>query len=96
MKLNIAFMILLFSSAALFAQEVPLPAKPKQKTKAADTVGKKNPEATKITANQALDGLISWDKKLKTLQADFTQTTDFEGTPISSSEGRIYKQDNNI
>lgn len=96
MKLNIAFMILLFSSAALFAQEVPLPAKPKQKTKAADTVGTKNPEATKITANQALDGLISWDKKLKTLQADFTQTTDFEGTPISSSEGRIYKQDNNI
>lgn len=49
-----------------------------------------------FTAKQALEGLVAWDEKLKTLQASFTQSTDFEGTPISSSEGKIYKQGQNI
>ncbi len=95
MKLNIIFLILLFSSHALFAQEQP-PIKPKQTDTTAKSDGKKDVCDKKTTAAQALDGLIAWDAKLKTLQADFMQQTDFEGTPISSSQGTLYKQNNNI
>lgn len=95
MKLNLILTILLFSSAALFAQE-PANVQPKQTDKTAKADVKKEVCDSQITARQALDGLIAWDAKLKTLQADFIQQTDFEGTPISSSQGTIYKQNNNI
>ncbi len=35
-----------------------------------------------------------WDTHLHTLQTYFVQTTEYDGTPISTSEGRIYYQQN--
>lgn len=93
MRLNILFIVLLLSSLRLLAA-----AEPSSATKA-DTAAAQKPavcDLKKINAERALAGLVAWDAKLKTLKADFEQATDFEGTPISSSEGKIYKQDNNI
>jgi len=45
----------------------------------------------KDAREKTLKDFISWDKNLKTAQFSFTQTTDFEGTPINSSQGRLYK-----
>lgn len=41
--------------------------------------------------DKVLKDFISWDKNLKTAQIAFTQSTDFEGTPINSSQGMLYK-----
>lgn len=106
---NIALIILLllpaaFVNAADAGADKAAPAKAeagkKQNEKTApakERADKKlSNKSAAVTADQALAGLIAWDGKLKTLQADFTQATTFEGTPISSSEGRIYKQGQNI
>ncbi len=50
----------------------------------------------KDAREQTLKDFISWDKNLKTAQFSFTQTTDFEGVPISSSQGRLYKDGQKI
>lgn len=68
----------------------------KNKAAAKTHESKKAPNKNTVTADQALAGLIAWDAKLKTLKSDFTQATTFEGTPISSSEGKIYKMGQNI
>lgn len=62
------------------------------------------PKTVKVTAAQqnaadqaaVLNSFVAWDKNLKTLKTDYDQITTFEGTEISSSQGRIYKKDNNI
>ena len=45
---------------------------------------------------KVLASFIAWDTKLKTLAMFYDQETSFEGIPISSSSGRIYKKDNLI
>ena len=49
-----------------------------------------------LTQKQVLAGFIAWDKKLKTLKADYKQETMFETTPITSSQGKIYKNGKNL
>ncbi len=50
----------------------------------------------KLTQKQVIAGFIAWDKKLKTLSADFKQETFFETTAITSSQGKIYKNGKNL
>ena len=50
----------------------------------------------KFTQKQVIAGFVAWDKKLKTLSADFKQETFFETTAITSSQGKIYKNGKNL
>lgn len=45
---------------------------------------------------QVIAKFTAWDKNLKSLKTDYEQVTSFEGTEISSSQGRLYKSGNNI
>jgi len=45
---------------------------------------------------EVLQNFAAWDHKLESLKIDFSQTTGFEGTEISSSRGRLYKSGNKI
>ena len=65
--------------------------KPATEVKPADKTSK-----PKLTQKQVLAGFIAWDKKLKTLKADYKQETFFETTPITSSQGKIYKNGKNL
>ncbi len=104
MKINILFIAFIILNMPLFAGQDSVVTKKTTGEKIATekqaptaqkkTEGKKNQKA--LSQKQVLDGLISWDKKLKTLQASFEQATTFEDMPISSSEGIIYKQGQNI
>lgn len=110
MKINILFLAFLILNIPLLAgqnaeAQKAEKAKPQASAKAdsnsASAKAVKNNKAEKIankslTQEQVLQGLISWDKKLKTLQASFDQSTSFEETPISASQGIIFKQGENI
>ena len=50
----------------------------------------------KMTQKQVIAEFIAWDKKLKTLSADFKQEMFFGDTTISSSQGKIYKNGKNL
>jgi len=41
-------------------------------------------------AKDYLACFAAWDNNLHTLQTNFTQLTEYDGTPISTSKGRIY------
>ena len=90
--------VLILSAAAVILA-APAFAKPAQEVKkpaqAKEAAAEVKPQ---VSAEQktVLDNFVAWDGKLKTVSLSFEQTTSFEGTEISSSSGRLYKQGNNI
>ncbi len=66
------------------AQAVATPQEPAEKQPP------KTPKKTTLYPNEAVLNLKAWDKKLKFLKTAFTQTTTYDGVPVSSSQGMLY------
>ena len=64
---------------------------PQQETPVADKPASVQKNATKsIYPTEMLINVKAWDKKLKFLKTSFTQTTTYDGVPVSSSKGFLY------
>lgn len=77
------------------AQDLDAPQEPTAKT----TVKPVENSAVKKTLypNEAVINLKAWDKKLKFLKTHFEQTTQYDGVPVSKSQGTLfYDKDKNL
>lgn len=89
----------LLLAALLLAVSIPVCAQQtaaKQSAKAAKAEKAVSSAADDENQKTVLAKFTAWDKNLKSIKTDFEQTTSFEGTEISSSNGRLYKMGNNI
>ncbi|MBP5429445.1 MAG: hypothetical protein J6Y25_00945 [Elusimicrobiaceae bacterium] len=63
----------------------PQPAKEEVKPAPANTTKPKT-----LYPNEVIIQVKNWDKKLEFLKTDFTQTSEYDGVPISKSQGILY------
>lgn len=89
------------AQAAVVVEEVATPKEPlaaaeqKPAKEAAPAAAKTPAKQSSAAATPLKDYaacLAEWDGKMHTLQTDFIQTTEYDGLPISTSNGRIYYQ----
>ncbi len=83
-----AALALIFCAMSGFAQQA------KQQENGAPAAIQAQPK--NVLQQQVIAKFTAWDKNLKSLKTDYEQVTSFEGTEISSSQGRLYKSGNNI
>ena len=74
----------------IVVEETVLP--PTAQTLPLETTPKPLPQATaaKEPDHQGIVNLKAWDKKLKFLNTRFEQTTQYDGVPVSKSQGLLY------
>ena len=90
-KLSLAALLLAVSMPVCAQQTAA-----KQSAKAAKAEKAVSSASDDENQKTVLAKFTAWDKNLKSLKTDFEQTTSFEETEISSSQGRLYKLGNNI
>ncbi len=73
--------------------EQPQPQSPKPvaaPTRKQTATATNRPVAQPLTAQQTVERLKAWDKKLRFLSTSFTQTTEYDGIQVSRSQGVLY------
>lgn len=84
-------------TTSLTEQEKPLPEE-KQQPVVSKPAAKTVSQTTKtLYPNEVLTQVKNWDQKLKFLKTHFEQTSEYDGVPISKSQGTLfYDKDKNL